>query len=60
MSTPADFADQLGISATLQAVSNTPIARRMELEEAWLPGEVRIPAESVDDRARQAGRGALR
>ncbi|MFG2781352.1 hypothetical protein ACGFY7_26320 [Streptomyces prunicolor] len=40
----ADFADQLGIPATRQAVSTTPIARRMELEEAWLPGEVQIAA----------------
>ncbi|MCA1221762.1 carboxylesterase family protein, partial [Streptomyces sp. 8L] len=56
----SDFAGQLGVPPTRQAVSATRVARRMELEEAWLPGEVRIPAESVDDRARQAGRDALR
>lgn len=56
----ADFADQLGVPQTRQAISATPTVRRMELEQAWLPGEVRAPAESVDDRARQAGRDALR
>lgn len=56
----ADFAEQLGVPRTRQALAAVPTARRMELEQAWLPGEVRAPAESVDDRARQAGRDALR
>ncbi|BBB01375.1 putative carboxylesterase [Actinacidiphila reveromycinica] len=56
----ADFAGQLGVPRTRQALSAAPTARRMELEHAWLPGEVQAPPESVDDRARQAGRDALR
>ncbi|SDP18579.1 carboxylesterase/lipase family protein [Actinacidiphila guanduensis] len=56
----ADFADRLGIPPTRQALSATPTARRMALEQEWLPGEVRAPAESADDRARRAGRDALR
>ncbi|MET7486790.1 carboxylesterase family protein [Streptomyces sp. NPDC005538] len=55
-----DFADQLGIPLTRHALSTAPPARRMELEHAWLPGEVQTPAECVNDRARQAGRDALR
>ncbi|MFJ4830812.1 carboxylesterase/lipase family protein [Streptomyces sp. NPDC088747] len=56
----ADFADQLGLPPTRQAISAAPTARRMALEQAWLPGEVQAPAESADERARQAGRDALR
>ncbi|WP_435177735.1 carboxylesterase family protein [Actinacidiphila sp. bgisy145] len=56
----ADFAAQLGTARTRQALSAAPTARRMELERAWLPGEVQAPADSVDERARRAGRDALR
>jgi para-nitrobenzyl esterase len=56
----ADFAEQLGTPRTRQALSAAPTARRMHLEQAWLPGEVRAPAESVDERARRAGQDALR
>ncbi|MHC3470764.1 carboxylesterase/lipase family protein [Streptomyces sp. 7R007] len=55
-----DFADQLRVPRTRQAISAVPAVQRLELERTWLPGEVQSTADSVDERARRAGRDSLR
>jgi para-nitrobenzyl esterase len=54
------FAAELGVERTRAALTHAPVDQRMDLEAAWLPEEVQAPPESVEERARRAGRGALR
>jgi para-nitrobenzyl esterase len=54
------FAAGLGITGTRSALTKVPLKQRLELEADWLPEEVKAPPAEVDERARRAGRDALR
>lgn len=47
------FAAQLGVPRTRDALTAVPPARRLDLEAAWLPEEVRVRPSDVDERARR-------
>ncbi|MEU6852797.1 carboxylesterase family protein [Actinacidiphila alni] len=55
-----EFAAELRTERTRTALTHIPVSQRLALEATWLPEEVQAPPHSVEERARRAGRGALR